>query len=171
MFWLDIILVIILAGFLWYGFFFGLIRLIGDLLGLIAGAFVASRFYIPLYELLDRFLPGSPGIGKVIVFVVIFGIASRLVSWLFMLLEQGFNLISIIPFLKSANRLLGVVLGLVEGVLILGIIAYLLQKHLPAAVPLTSWLEASLIAPWLITVSKILAPILPEVFNRLQSFV
>jgi uncharacterized membrane protein required for colicin V production len=169
--WFDIVIIVILAGFLWYGFFFGLIRLIGDLLGLVAGAFVASHTYILVYNFLDRFLPGSPEIGKVVVFVLIFGLASRIVSWLFMLLEQGFNLISIIPFLKSVNRLLGLILGLFEGVLILGIVIYLLEKYLPVSASLATWLSHSTIAPWLITVSKILAPILPQVFNRIQSFV
>lgn len=169
--WFDIILIIVLAGFLWYGFFFGLIRLIGDLLGIVAGAFVATHVYIPLYNFLDPFLPGNAEIGKVVVFVVCFGIASRLVAWLFMLIERAFDLLSIVPFLKSINRLLGLILGLIEGVLILGIIAYLLQKHLPSSLPLNDWLSHSVIAPWLIMVSKILAPILPKVFDRIQSFV
>jgi len=169
--WFDIVIIVILAGFAWYGFFFGLIRVIGDLVGLIVGAYVAGKIYVPVFEFLDRFIPGSPGLGKVIIFILCFSIISRLVSWLVALLEQGFNLISIIPFLKTANRLLGLAFGIVEGILSLGIAAYILTKHLPAVFPLAQWLEKSELAPWLIKVSKILAPILPEIFGRFQSFI
>ncbi len=169
--WFDINIIIILVGFAWYGFFFGLIRVIGDLVGLIVGAYVAGRIYLPVFEFLDRFIPGSPSLGKVVVFILCFSIVSRLVSWLVTLLEQAFNVISIIPFLKSANRLLGLAFALIEGVLVLGIAAYILTKHLPALFPLAQWLEKSELAPWLIKVSKILAPLLPEIFGRFQSFI
>lgn len=169
--WFDITIIIILAGFAWYGFFFGLIRVIGDLVGLIVGAYVASRIYLPVFEYLDRFLPGSPEIGKIVVFVLCFSIVSRLISWLVTLLEQVFNVVSIIPFLKTANRLLGLAFGLIEGILSLGIAAYILTKHAPSAFPLAKWIDGSTVAPWLIKASKILAPLLPEIFGRLQSFI
>lgn len=169
--WFDIIIIIILAGFAWYGFFSGLIRAVGGLLGLLIGAYIAVKFYIPLYNLLDKFIPGTPEAGKVVVFIICFSLVSRVVSWLIVLLEQGFNLISIIPFLKSANRLLGLVFGLLEGVLVLGIAAYILSRHLPEALPLAKWLDTSKLAPWLIYISKILAPLLPQVYNRLQSLI
>lgn len=169
--WFDIVIIVLLAGFAWYGFFFGFIRVVGNLIGLIAGAYVAVKIYLPAYELLNRLIPGDVEVGKVIVFIICFSLVSRLVSWIIVLLEQAFNLISIIPFLKSANRLLGLAFGLIEGILSLGIAAYILSRHLPNAIPLAQWIGKSTIAPWLITVSKILAPILPQVFNRIQTLI
>ncbi len=169
--WFDVVIIVILAGFAWYGFFYGLIRAVGNLIGLIVGAYIATHVYVRVYEFLDKFIPGNADIGKVLVFVIIFTVVSRLISWLITLLEQLFNVISIIPFLKTANRLLGLVFGLAEGIFALGVAFYILNRHLPEAIPLARWLGNSHLAPWLIKVSKLLAPILPEVFNRLQSFI
>jgi uncharacterized membrane protein required for colicin V production len=148
-----------------------LIRAVGNLIGLIAGAYIASHIYLRVYEFLDKIIPGNPDIGKVVVFVVIFTLISRIISWLITLLEQLFNVISIIPFLKTANRVLGLLFGLAEGIFSLGVAFYILNRHLPEAIPLAKWIGHSHLAPWLIKVSKLLAPILPEVFNRLQNLI
>ncbi len=171
MVWFDIVIIIILAGFAWYGFFYGLIRAVGNLIGLIVGAYIAAHYYLDVYAYLDKIIPGNVGIGKIVVFILCFTVVSRLVSWIISLIERGFDLISIVPFLKSANRLLGLAFGLLEGIFALGVAAYILTRHLPAALPLARWLEDSMLAPWLIKVSKLLAPFLPEVFNRIQNLV
>jgi len=167
--WFDVVVIIILAGFIWYGFFFGLIMVLGNLTGLIIGAYLAARWYLPIFNWLDRFIPGSPMIGRVIVFIICFGVISRLINWLFILLEQAFNVISVIPFLKTANRLLGLVFGLAEGILILGIIAYLAERHLSSATFLSTWLESSSLAPKLVSLSKIIVPFIPKLIGRLQN--
>jgi len=167
--WFDIVVIVILAGFAWYGFFFGFIQVLGNLASLIVGAYLASRFYIPIFNWLDRFIPGSPTTGKIIVFIICFGIISRLVNWAFILLEQAFNVISIIPFLKTANRIVGLVFGLAEGIFLLGVIAYLFDRHLSSISFLSRWLETSSLAPKLIAISKIIAPFIPKLISRLQS--
>ena len=145
--WFDIIIIVILAGFAWYGFFFGFIQVIGNLAGLVSGAYLASRFYIPIFNWLDPFIPGSSIIAKIIIFIICFGIISRLVSWLFVLIEQAFKVISIIPLLKTANRVLGLIFALAEGIFILGIVAYLFNRHLPAAAFFAKALEKSSLTP------------------------
>ncbi|MCX6792566.1 MAG: CvpA family protein [Candidatus Falkowbacteria bacterium] len=167
--WFDVAVIVILTGFVWYGFFFGFIQVVGNLVGLLAGAYLASRFYIPVFNWLDRFLPLSPTTGKVIVFIICFGIVSRLISWLFVLLEQAFKVISIIPLLKTANRILGLVFGLAEGIFILGIVAYLFDRHLPNTSFLNHWLDSSSLAPRLVDVSKVIVPCIPKLISRLQS--
>ncbi len=169
--WFDITIIIILAGFAWYGFFFGLIRVIGNLVGLIIGAFIANKIYLEVFDFVDKFLPGSVAVGKIIVFVLCFTIISRLIGWVFTLLEKAFNLASIIPFLKTANRILGLVFSLLEGVLAIGIAVYILDRHLPSSIPLVRWLDVSTLSPYLIKISKILAPLLPEIYNRLKAFI
>lgn len=167
--WLDIGIIIILAGFLWYGFFFGLIRLIGNLVGLIVGAYLASRFYLPIFNWASHFIPGRPELLKVIIFILCFSIITHLVGYLFILLEKFFDVVSIIPFLKTINRFLGAAFGLAEGVFVLGIIAYFLNKNLPSIALFSKWLAASSLAPRLIQVSKIIAPYLPTLFNHIKS--
>ena len=44
--WLDLALTIILAGFVFYGLFFGLIKTVGSLAGVVIGAWGASRLYL-----------------------------------------------------------------------------------------------------------------------------
>ena len=169
--WFDVIIIVILAGFAWYGFFYGLIRVIGNLIGLIIGAYIAAHYYLNIYNYLARFIPGSAEIGKIIVFILVFTIVSHLISWVIALLEKGFDILSIIPFLKSANRILGLVFGLLEGIFFLGVAAYILNRHLPSGLPLAQWLAGSHMVPLLISVSKILAPFLPQVFNKIQNLV
>lgn len=166
--WFDIVVVIILAGFIWYGFFFGFIQVVGNLAGLIVGSYLASRLYIPIFSWLDPFIPGSSVTLKIIIFIICFALFSRLVNWAFLLLEQAFNIISIIPFLKTANRVLGLLFGLAEGIFILGIIAYLADRHLPSTTFLSHWLSNSSLAPRLVDISKIIAPFIPKLISRLQ---
>ncbi len=167
--WFDILIIIFLAGFLWYGFFFGLIIVLGNLFGLLIGAYGAIRFYLPIFNWLDSFLPLSPTWGKLFVFLIVFTLLHRLVSWLFVFLEKGFNLISVVPFLKTINRFLGAALGLAEGVFLLGVLAYLFDRHLPTTHFLSQWLTKSDLTPWLIKISKIIMPYIPKLINFLQT--
>jgi uncharacterized membrane protein required for colicin V production len=76
MFIFDIILLIILAGFVFYGFFFGLIRAVGMLAGLLVGAWIASRYYLSVFSWVDQWWPGNPNIGKIICFIICFSVNS-----------------------------------------------------------------------------------------------
>src|SRR6056297_3190339 len=107
----DFILLFIWAGFLFYGFFFGFIRTLGSLLGIIIGAWLASLFYLDLFYLIQPVFFGLDNIGKIISFLIVFGLITKLISFLVLIIDQTFNILSIIPFLKTINRLLGVVLG------------------------------------------------------------
>lgn len=167
----DIILLILLAGFVFYGFFFGLIRAVGALAGIIIGAWVASHYYLAVFGWIDQWWPGNPNIGKIVSFIVCFSIASRVVSWLVMLFEQAFNLAAVIPFLKTLNRLLGAVFGFIEGALAIGLVVYVASRYVPAGSALAHWLDQSRLVAFLIGFSKILAPMLPELYKKAKSFV
>ncbi len=169
MFIFDIILIVILAGFVFYGFFFGLIRIVGMLAGLLVGAWIASRYYLSIFAWVDQWWPGNPNIGKVVCFIICFTVISHLVGWVFILFEQAFKVVTIIPFVKTINRLLGAIFGFMEGALALGLILYISSKYLPAGLLLAQWLEGSKIASFLISFSKILAPILPEMYKKIQT--
>ncbi|MDD5295226.1 MAG: CvpA family protein, partial [Patescibacteria group bacterium] len=83
----DIILLIILAGFVFYGLFFGLIRTLGSLAGVIIGAWLASRFYLEVFSWVGDLSFGFNNLGKVVVFIILFTLINRLVCFAFVILD------------------------------------------------------------------------------------
>jgi len=166
----DLILLLILGGFVLYGLWFGIIHTLGVLVGTIAGAFLAARWYEPVAGWTGFLFGGHENLAKVICFLLLFVIINRLVGLLFWLVDKIFSFLKIIPFLSTINRLLGAVFGFLEGVLVLGLTLYVAERY-----PLGDWFTTSLvdskIAHYFITVGKILTPLLPEIFKQLKSYV
>jgi len=167
----DTILLISWAGFVFYGLFFGFIRLIGNFVGLIVGVFLASRFYIDFYESFSYLFGGYAGLGKIASFLLLFGIISKLVSFGFAILEKVFNLLTIIPFLKSFNKLGGAILGLCLGAIIIGLLLYLGSKYFLIDSLFGSSIATSKIAPILLYFAKIVEPLLPEAMRTMKSLI
>ncbi len=167
----DIALLVVVAGFVFNGLSKGLIRLLGNIVGLIIGAFIASRFYLQFYEWSQSFFGGRESLGKVISFIVVFIVVTMLVDWVFVLLEKVFNLISIIPFTKTINRLLGGALGLLEGSLFIGLILFVVSRYAWIGSLFGDKLVSSQVAPFFLKVVKIVMPVLPEALKALQSLI
>ncbi len=168
---IDVILLLILAGFVFYGLFFGLIRTIGAFFGVLVGVFLASRFYLPVSDWINAVFLGYNNLGKVIVFLILFSLINRLVGFLFFLLDRMFNIISIIPFLKTINRLGGLVLGFITGSLFLGIIIYIISRYAVLENFIGAWLVNSDFAPFFLKFADYILPLLPEVLKKLQSLI
>ena len=156
----DLILILVLFLFIAFGFALGFIQTIGALLGLIIGTWFASRLFVPVSEWLSPFLLGNQGLAKTVAFIVLFTVFNRLAGYAFYLVDKVFGLISIVPFSKSINRLLGALLGFIEGVLSIGVVLYVITH-----IPLSGWFEGiladSTIAPWFIMLSNLLTWLLP----------
>lgn len=167
----DIALLVIVAGFIFNGLSKGLIRLLGNIVGLIVGAFIASRFYLQFYEWSQSFFGGRESLGKVISFIVVFIVVTMLVDWAFVLLEKVFNLISIIPFTKTINRLLGGALGFLEGSLFIGLILFVVSRYAWIGSLFGDNLVSSQVAPFFLKIVKIVMPFLPEALKALQSLI
>jgi membrane protein required for colicin V production len=167
----DILILLLLAGFVFYGLFFGLIRTIGSLAGFAIGLFIAIHYYVLVFEWAKNLFFGYPIIGKLIVFFVLFTLVNRLVSFGFAILNRAFDLLSIIPFLKTINRLGGALLGFIEGGLILGIILFTLSTNVYLSGFFRHYLSDSQFAPFLIRFSQTLAPLWPQVMNKLKDFI
>ncbi len=167
----DIILIIILAGFTFSGLYFGLIRTFGSLLGVILGAWIASHYYLVVSEWIEPLFFGYNNLGKVMVFLILFGLINRLVCLLFVLLDRAFDFISIIPFLKTINRLVGAVLGFLEGALVLGLILYVASKYAIIGNWFGQWMIDSQMIPYLMKFNAMLLPLLPEMLKKLQSVI
>ncbi|MFH1522764.1 MAG: CvpA family protein [Patescibacteria group bacterium] len=167
----DTILLIILAGFVFYGLFFGLIRTLGSIVGIVVGAWLASRYYLLVFDWLQDLFFGFDNLGKVLAFIILFTVINRLIGFLFSLLNKAFDIISIIPFLKTINRLAGAALGFIEGALILSLILYVAAKYSIIGSWFGNMLTGSYVAPFLLKFVKVLLPLLPEVLKKLQSLI
>ena len=160
----DLILIIILAGFVFYGLFFGLIRTLGSLLGVILGLWLTLVFYLTVYDWLKNLFFGHELAGKVIAFIILFTLINRLIGFIFAVLDRTFDLLSIIPFLKTVNRLAGAILGFIEGGLVLGLIL----SYLSPIFSSVAWFQASQAAPFLIKFSSLIMPLLPGLLNKIK---
>lgn len=137
---IDVILIVLVAVFAVIGFMMGLIEAIGALIGLILGVFLANAYFMPVADWLNPFLLGHSGTAKTIAFVAIFILINRIFSLVFWLASRIFRFVKFIPFLSSIDKVGGLILGLVEGVLIVGVSIYAVAKFLPPA----SWLVGAL---------------------------
>jgi membrane protein required for colicin V production len=165
----DFILILILFFFSFAGFWFGLIHSLGALIGTVAGIVVAGHYFEWLTEIIEPIFGNNINLAKIISFLVIFIIVNRLVGLVFWLINKIFNVISIIPFLKSINRLLGALLGLAEGIIVLGILLIMVGKF-PFADFIIPALEESQMAEWLIHVGNLLMPLLPELVAQAKTY-
>ncbi len=167
----DTILLFILAGFIFYGLFFGLIRTIGAFLGVIVAAFLASHFYLMIAQWLTPFFFGYNNLGKVLVFIFLFALVNRLVGFLFYLLDKTFNFFAIIPFLKTFNRLGGALLGFITGSLSIGLVLYVASRYAILHHWFGNTLESSQLAPFFLKFATLLLPLLPEVLKKIKSLI
>jgi uncharacterized membrane protein required for colicin V production len=107
---------------------------------------------------------------KIFAFIFIFIIVNRLIGFAFYILDRIFRFLSIIPFLKTINRILGAVLGFFEGILVIGLSLFMVSRF-PVSEWFTSVLQASKLAPWFLKTSSILQWMLPELLRQLQSVI
>ena len=157
---IDILLLVIVGAFVFFGLFFGLVHTIGSLAGTFAGMLVATHFIDPAFESFG-FVLGVGRAAKVIVFILLFVVTSRLVGLVFWVIEKVFDFFSIIPFAKTFNRLLGGALGLVEGVVVVGVVLFYAMQILPEDTLLIA-LESSSVAKVLLAVASALTVLFPE---------
>jgi uncharacterized membrane protein required for colicin V production len=146
----DLALIIIICGFAFFGLFFGLIHTLGSLLGTILGLWTASQYTDDILKWISLQNTGSAG--KVIAFILVFIISSRLVGLVFWLLEKLFGFLKFIPFAKSLNRLFGFIFGLTEGVIVMAVILYFVKLYIPSSLVINDWINQSQVAPYLFQV-------------------
>lgn len=167
----DICLLVILVGFILNGLFKGLIRLLGHVVGLIIGAYISSHFYLLLFDWWKNIFNGHDAVGKVVSFIVLFVVVTRLMDFVFKLIEKFFNFIAIIPGSKYLNNLAGAILGFIEGALFLGLILFVISRYALISNFFGEQLTNSLLAPVLLKIVNIILPILPEALKALKSII
>ncbi|NMC51697.1 CvpA family protein [Candidatus Kuenenbacteria bacterium] len=164
---IDIILLIIILGFIINGWQLGLIKTLGALIGILVGVVLAGHFFNELAVLLTPVFGGRENLANIISFLAIFLIVNGLVAMGIWLLKGTLKLLSFVPFVKLVDHIGGAVVGLVCGVFVLGILIVVVYKY-PVINFLTVYLEQSKIVPFIVKGSSVVMPLLPEAVKQVK---
>lgn len=157
----DFSLLVIIAGFGLFGLWFGLIHTLGSMVGTVLGVYLAVRYFEPVAALIVKYTGWGGNLPKVLMFAIAFIVINRLVGLLFWILGKGLGLVTRLPFIRSLDRLLGLIFGLVEGVLVLGVCLYFIGKF-PVGEGFMGALKQSRVAPELVKPVSVMLPLVPE---------
>ena len=157
----DLVLIIIVGAFVLFGLFFGFVHTLGSLVGSVLGIVLATRLLEPAVDKFSFFFNNNESVASVVIFIILFVLISKLIGLVFWILGKVFGILSWIPFAKTINRLLGSVLGFVEGVIVVGVIIYFALKFLPDST-VSAWLNDSAVANYLLAVMSALQALFPE---------
>ncbi len=158
--WLDIILIVLIAGATLVGLRIGIIKAVLSLIGVIVGVILAGRYYVALAEQLT-FIPQA-NLAKIVAFAVILigimlvaGVLASVLKWITSIIMLGW-----------VNRLGGAIFGLVLGATFCGALLAIWVKFLGIADPIAESGLASL----LLDNFPIILALLPEEFDAVRSF-
>ena len=157
---IDIILLVVVGAFVLFGFFFGLVHTLGSLIGSIVGIFLTTRLIDPAFERFGFFFGGG-NFGRIILFIILFFLITRLVGLVFWLLGIVWDLLSFIPFAKSLDKIFGAFFGLIEGIIIVGVVVFYATQVLPEDTLLAA-IETSAVAKYLLALVSAMQVLLPE---------
>jgi len=162
----DLILILVVFGFVWFGFWYGLIYSLGRIISLVVGVIFASRWYLLVADKLMEWFNGNPNLMKIAAFIGILLVVWAIVFSVFKFLSRIF---SHLPLIGFVNRLAGGLLGLAEGALVVGLLLYFSAKF-PLTAGWAAMVAGSSVALFLINISKILLPLLPTALKQVESF-
>lgn len=153
-----------------FGLYSGFISAMGSLFGTVIATFIAIRVYEPTAWWIGHYTGWGENTTRVVVFVVLFFVLNRLVGLLFWLFEKILTVVIRVPFIRSVDRILGLTLGLLEGVLAMGLVFYFVARF-----PISDWfmkeMAGSVVVAIVVQPVKILLPLLPEAIKLLKSTV
>jgi uncharacterized membrane protein required for colicin V production len=121
---LEIILALLLLGFASSRCKDGLIFTLGRLIAVAAGFIVAKLWFANVQFIFAWVLPANwAGLAA---FIAIFGAVDRAVLFIYGFIESVLNIIAGLPLIKTLNKWLGAILGLVEGAIVLGALSWVM---------------------------------------------
>ena len=125
----DILIWLILAGFIAKGFSKGLVRQICSLAGFLVGGWAAVKYHLYLAEASRTIIQLPHYLATILSFIFIFVV----IGLLFFLLGHLLTIMFKIVLLGGVNRIGGVVLGFLEGAFIICLALFMLtSKPVPA---------------------------------------
>ncbi len=166
----DIVLLVIISGFALFGLWFGLVHTLGSLIGTIFGVYLASRFYAPLANWIITATGWNQNYVKVIIFVLSFIIITRLVGFVFWIMEKFLTIFTKLPIIRGLDKLLGMAFGALEGAMVIGVSLYFIARF-PISLTFMDGLAGSKLAPLLVKLASIFVPFFPEAIRILRSTV
>ncbi len=152
---IDIIVIAIIIISALFGLYWGIIRQVLSIVGLVAGIAVASRYAPNVAEWLTSFLPDTALIDVFAYGIVVIGV-SALASLLASLLHGAVGLL----FLGWADHLLGAVLGAIQGALLATVLVAILAANQSEA--LSPILRESQIAAPMVQAFGFILALMPE---------
>lgn len=167
---LDITLLALLVGFLASGFATGFVQSLGGILGLFVGAFFAGQLYPTVAKAVLPWVSGGQNVADIVGFIIVFTVVSQIVGFVFRTLNMLFKFITLIPGVKFLDRILGALLGLIQGVVFLGLVL-LFSSRLPLTQFGIDVMNRSQLAPPLITIGGSLVLFLPQAIKQAQSII
>lgn len=165
---IDIIVVIALAIFFFKGFQMGLVRGIGVLIGLIVGLWIAGRYY----EVAGNWLVGwglPQAFSSAGGYIVMFIIGVWVISIIVFMADRVFKFLAIVPGMKLLNNVLGGVLFLIEGVIMVGVVLFVIGQFSDPQGTIGRAIDGSRIAPMVKAAAWVASPLIPASIEQLKN--
>ncbi|MEF3273202.1 MAG: CvpA family protein [Chloroflexus sp.] len=153
----DFVIVGVLGLFVILGFYWGLIRQVLAVVGLVVGLMLAGQYGTDVAVWLGSFIP-EPNLAQTLGFVAVLLLVSSTAS----LLASLLHMLAGLMFFGWLDHLFGAILGLLQGVL--AVTAVLIVLVVFPVDPWSGWLRSSLLAGWLLRLGEPLTLLLPELF-------
>lgn len=125
----DLILILILIALAFRGWKHGFVDSLGEFIGAIISFLVARAVSEPLAAPLGFIAPGNPGLVRFIAFLIVFLVVMKLIGWLFSLAAKALKLVTSLPLISLANKILGGILGFLTGIIFVGSAVYLVLTY------------------------------------------
>jgi uncharacterized membrane protein required for colicin V production len=122
----EILVLVILVGFAANGFRAGVVETLGRLIGALIGFWAAKNFASIPVTILSLFLPLSWAYAAS--FLIVFTVTNHLIGFLFSAVDRVFGVLTKLPLIKQISEVAGLVLGVLEGIVVIGGVSYLLRQ-------------------------------------------
>jgi len=161
---IDLILILITAGFVISGYKRGLVESLGSLLGFIFTLLIMAR----LYPWLMNHFQGDFWT-KILVFIlalIVIVMIIRLAVWI---IEKIFNLFSFIPGTRSLNKILGAGIGLISGLLMSSFLVWMLLEFPVENNWLGNQIQNSFLIKPMLLIAYVWIPIVPHIYREIKN--
>lgn len=124
--WLDIVIAALVALSALFGYRKGFLRKLFGIIGILAGFFLAVRFYSAVFDLLSKVIKSDPVLAKILSFLLILTAVYLLAVWIATFMSN------INSGTKTADKITGAITGFVQGLIIASILLVNLSyRNLP----------------------------------------
>ena len=165
--YIDIGIVVTIALFSLYGLWKGIIRIIFSIIAMIVSVAAAYLYSSTIAEWLAKYIPWSHGARENVAFLLILVVVNRIVGLTFWIINKTVGFLWRLPFIGSLNHLLGLVFGLLEGVVVVGIVLAFLITNVRGGWFATQ-LSSSQITPLVAPLGAALLPGISGVMDTVQ---